>query len=90
MTDAQRQHMQDIARAARQAAEKLERRWRQLTPREHEILGCLDAGLRAEAIAGKFTVSVLTVRTQIKSVLSKLEVSSQLEAVALARRRIGY
>lgn len=66
---------------------RLEQRWQQLTPREHEIVDCLIDGLRAAAIAEKFTVSVATVRTQIRSILAKLEVSSQLEVVALARQR---
>jgi two-component system, NarL family, nitrate/nitrite response regulator NarL len=61
--------------------------WQQLRPREHEIVDCLVDGLRAGAIAQRYTVSVATVRTQIRSILAKLEVSSQLEAVALARQR---
>ncbi|MBA2473193.1 MAG: hypothetical protein DLM61_06120 [Pseudonocardiales bacterium] len=48
-----------------------------LTPREREIVGCLVGGLRAAAIAEKFTVSVATVRTQIRSILAKLEGSSR-------------
>ncbi|MDQ3763846.1 MAG: response regulator transcription factor [Actinomycetota bacterium] len=87
LTDAQRQRMQEIASGARQAAEELEWRWQLLTPREREILDCLVGGLRAGTIAEKFTVSVATVRTQIRSILAKLEVSSQLEAVALAKQR---
>ncbi len=78
--------MRDIARVARREAEELDRRWQRLTPREREIVACLVDGLRAGAVAEKFTVSVATVRTQIRSVLAKLEVSSQLEAVALARQ----
>jgi DNA-binding NarL/FixJ family response regulator len=89
LTDAQRQRMQDIATRARRATEDLQRRWQQLTPREREILDCLASGLRAGAIAEKFTVSLATVRTQIRSILAKLEVSSQLEAVALARHHDG-
>ena len=38
------------------------------------------------AVAEQYVVSLATVRTQIRSVLSKLEVGSQLEAVALYRR----
>ena len=88
VTDTARLRMVDVANAARDAAEERERRWKQLTPREHEVVDCLVDGLRAGAIAEKFTVSVATVWTQIRSVLAKLEVSSQLEAVALARQRI--
>ena len=72
--------------AAQEAHRDLDRRWSRLTPREREVLGCLVDGKRVADIAREFVVSPATVRTQVKSVLSKLEVSSQLEAVALARR----
>ncbi|MGH3872155.1 MAG: LuxR C-terminal-related transcriptional regulator [Pseudonocardiaceae bacterium] len=87
VTDTARLRMTDVANAAREATAQRRRRWQQLTPREREILDCLASGLRAGAIAEKFTVSVATVRTQIRSILAKLEVSSQLEAVALTRDR---
>ena len=44
------------------------------------------AGLPAAAIAAAGYVSEATVRTQIRAVLTKLGVTSQLQAVALARR----
>lgn len=67
----------------------LQERWARLTPREREVLGRLAAGQRAAAIAAESVVSLATVRTQIRSVLTKLEVGSQLEAVALAQRHAG-
>lgn len=57
-----------------------------LTPRERAVLGELAAGKRAQIIADQFVVSLPTVRTQVRAVLGKLEVGSQLEAVALYRR----
>ena len=57
----------------------------QLTAREREVLDGLVAGKRAAAIAEESVVSLATVRTQIRSILAKLGVSSQLEAVALQR-----
>lgn len=54
-----------------------------LTPREREVLHLMAAGVRASAIAAHFVVAVPTVRTQIRSILLKLEVSSQLAAVAM-------
>jgi DNA-binding NarL/FixJ family response regulator len=57
----------------------------QLTAREREVLDGLVAGKRAAAIAEESVVSLATVRTQIRSILAKLGVSSQLEAVALCR-----
>jgi DNA-binding NarL/FixJ family response regulator len=65
----------------------LDELWARLTRREREVLERLAEGKRATGIAEEFVVSVATVRTQIRSILAKLEVSSQLEAVALARRR---
>jgi DNA-binding NarL/FixJ family response regulator len=49
----------------------------------------LAQGRRAQAVAEHFVVSLATVRTQIRAVLAKLEVSSQLEAVALYRKATG-
>lgn len=53
-----------------------------LTPREHEVLTMLHAGDRIARIAQLLGVSPVTVRSQVKSVLRKLEVKSQLGAVA--------
>ena len=50
------------------------------------MLRCLAAGMPAATIAATAHVSEATVRTQIRAVLTKLEVTSQLQAVALARR----
>ncbi len=60
-----------------------------LSQREREVLAQLAQGRRAQAVADHFVVSLATVRTQIRAVLTKLEVSSQLEAVALYRRATG-
>jgi DNA-binding NarL/FixJ family response regulator len=65
----------------------LARRLSRLSVREHEVLELLADGLRAAAIAEHFVVSMTTIRTQIRSILAKLEVRSQLEAVALFRQQ---
>jgi DNA-binding NarL/FixJ family response regulator len=57
-----------------------------LTPRERQVLACLLEGLSAERIAQAWFVSEATVRSQIRGVLTKLDVGSQLAAVAAARR----
>lgn len=57
-----------------------------LTEREQFVLAELIEGHCAEEIAGAAYVSISTVRSHIKSILQKLGVSSQLAAVALARR----
>ena len=71
-------------RSAASLLAKLDR----LTQREREVLARLADGQRAQAVADHFVVSLATVRTQIRAVLTKLEVGSQLEAVALYRRTI--
>ena len=57
-----------------------------LTARERSVLDGLLDGLSAEEIAERDYVSLATVRTQIRAVLTKLDVTSQLAAVARARR----
>jgi two-component system nitrate/nitrite response regulator NarL len=56
-----------------------------LSQRESEILSHLTWGQAVGEIARLSFVSEATVRTQVRSVLAKLGVSSQLAAVALAR-----
>jgi two-component system, NarL family, nitrate/nitrite response regulator NarL len=56
-----------------------------LTPREEEVLAALSEGKRVRDIASEWYVSEATVRTQVKSVLAKLGVTSQIAAVAFAR-----
>jgi DNA-binding NarL/FixJ family response regulator len=57
-----------------------------LTPREEVVLGELMQGHTVSDIATGSVVSAATVRTQVKSILAKLEVSSQLAAVGLANQ----
>jgi two-component system nitrate/nitrite response regulator NarL len=71
-------------RAARASRSKSLAPFKTLTPRERVVLSALAHGLRAETIAAAAVVSEATVRSQIRSVLAKLGVNSQLEAVALA------
>jgi DNA-binding NarL/FixJ family response regulator len=61
----------------------LGRRLAKLSERERAVLDRLARGRRAQSIADEFVVSVATVRTQVRAILSKLEVGSQLEAVSL-------
>ncbi|HLF99665.1 MAG TPA: response regulator transcription factor [Acidimicrobiia bacterium] len=60
-----------------------------LTARETEVLAGIIDGKQAEVIARDAFVSVATVRSQIRSVLRKLDVNSQLAAAALARE-VGW
>lgn len=74
----------DELRDRRQIEHRRRRPLTELTRREAEILSALMEGKPAEQIAADSHVAPSTVRTQIKSVLRKLGVNSQLSAVALA------
>lgn len=68
------------ARSSAQQTERLE----SLTPREQEILTLMSQGLDNRAVAERLSISYATVRTHVRKILEKLEVRSQLEAVAKA------
>ena len=70
----------------RAVTHELRHRLAQLTHREQEVLGHLVHGHQVRDIASISVVSEATVRTQVKSILAKLEVGSQLAAVGLAHR----
>lgn len=71
-------HQQGLERVA------LQRRLALLTPREEIVLSELMRGRTVREISTSSFVSEATVRTQVKAILAKLEVSSQLAAVGLA------
>ena len=73
----------------REAVKTLRRKLDQLTSREGEVLGQLMDGRPVRDIANVSFVSEATVRTQVKSILAKLEVTSQLAAVGAAHR-VGW
>jgi DNA-binding NarL/FixJ family response regulator len=58
-----------------------------LTPRELEVLECLDRGLRFRQIADELGVSQTTVKTHARSLFRKLGARSRSEATYTARRR---
>lgn len=65
---------------------EIRRRLDQLSPRESQVLEHLMGGLTVGEIAKLRVVSEATVRTQVKSVLAKLGVSSQIAAVSIAHK----
>ena len=69
--------------------EGLRKRLDQLSIRESEVLGQLMKGRAVRQIADRSAVSEATVRTQVKSILAKLEVTSQLAAVGMAHE-VGW
>lgn len=84
-----RQELLNLARSSRAAGDARLARFASLTPRERQVLAGLVAGRAAKEIAAELGVAVKTVRAQIEAVRSKLGVSSQLAAVALARE-VGW
>lgn len=58
-----------------------------LTPRELDVLGCLDRGLRFRQLADELGVSVTTAKSHARSLFRKLGASSRAEATYEARRR---
>jgi DNA-binding NarL/FixJ family response regulator len=84
LSTGQRYELMAELRTARAARSKSLAPFKLLTPRERTVLSALAQGHRAETIAATAFLSEATVRSQIRSVLAKLGVKSQLEAVALA------
>jgi len=85
LTDNERQELLAELRTQRVAEHARLAPFATLTTREEEVLSHIIAGETAETIAAGSFVSLATVRTQIRSILLKLGVKSQLAAVVLAR-----
>jgi DNA-binding NarL/FixJ family response regulator len=64
----------------------LSKRLDRLTPRESDVLRLIGDGHSAAEIAEMSFVALATVRSQIRSVLAKVEVNSQIAVVAAAHR----
>lgn len=87
MSDDEYQRWLQLHRGNKSRERERELRLERLSKRERAVLEMLAQGHRAAAIAEEFVVSLATVRSQIQSILSKLDVNSQLEAVALIRQQ---
>ncbi len=59
-----------------------------LTPREREVLACLADGAGRREAAARLCLSANTVRTHLQNLMTKLQVHSTLEAVALTRHEL--
>ncbi|NNL47644.1 MAG: response regulator transcription factor [Acidimicrobiia bacterium] len=86
VTKAYLQEMQLVMREMKQIERDKRRKYERLTTREMAILAEISAGRSATEIAESSYTSVNTVRSHIKSVLQKLEVNSQVQAVAMAHQ----
>lgn len=85
MSRGQRDELVQLWLARSTDEDERRKRLNRLTPREAHVLGELVHGKRVREVALEAYVSEATVRTQVKSILAKLGVTSQLAAVALAR-----
>ena len=79
------QLLADLA-AHRRATDRRMAPFEALSARERDVLRQICEGKQAAAVAKDSYVSLATVRTQIRSILMKLDVTSQVAAVALARQ----
>jgi DNA-binding NarL/FixJ family response regulator len=83
----QRRSMIDTWHQAVRTRDEIGGRIGSLSPRELEVLRLLYRGETVPGIAEQLGVAVATVRSQVRSVLRKLGVNSQLGAVALYAQR---
>jgi len=86
MTPLERLRLLDQARRLREQRTAALTPFHRLTDRESHVLRELTRGRTVAAIARASVVSEATVRSQVRSVLAKLGVRSQLEAVVAAQR----
>lgn len=86
-----REQLLVLHRHSRAGADVLAGKIHRLTPRERQVLDLLSGGHSPQAIAGELTSSLATIRAHIRAILAKLEVQSQLAAVAVLHeaRRAG-
>jgi DNA-binding NarL/FixJ family response regulator len=84
MPEISRRERKKLIRAWREFVEErdaMTARLRTLSDREEEVLQRLYEGVGVRAIAAQSEVAEATVRSQVKSILRKLDVSSQMAAV---------
>jgi DNA-binding NarL/FixJ family response regulator len=70
----------------RPLAARDERLFPELTDREREVLGLIAAGLPNGQIATRLSLSAKTIRNNVSSIFSKLQVADRSEAIVRARR----
>jgi DNA-binding NarL/FixJ family response regulator len=83
LSGAAREELLRLDRELRAHDVELNQRLARLSSRERQVLDRLAAGRSAAGVAAEFKVSLATVRAQIRSIHAKLDVRSQLGAVAI-------
>ncbi|HKZ54520.1 MAG TPA: response regulator transcription factor [Anaerolineales bacterium] len=77
--------LQEFARlASRRGADDASLESPDLTPREREVLGLIAEGATNKDIAARLVLSIHTVKTHVRSILSKLHVANRRQAARLA------
>ena len=89
MTSEERATLIAMALHDRDEIRDIRSRLDRLTRREMEVLGALMTGAQVREIARSSVVSEATVRTQVKSILAKLDMNSQIAAVGAAYK-VGW
>jgi LuxR family maltose regulon positive regulatory protein len=56
-----------------------------LTPREREVLRLIAAGRSNPEIAAELVIAVTTVKTHVKNIYGKLQVTNRIQAAARAQ-----
>jgi DNA-binding NarL/FixJ family response regulator len=79
--------LEEFRRLSRQAPLDKEEGISSLTQREQEVLALVAEGKSDKEIATALSVSLHTIKTHLRNILSKLQVSSRHEAARLARQR---
>jgi len=82
-----RYELEEVLREHRKAEARRNRPFEELSARERAIFALLYEGLSAEQIADEECISMSTVRSHVRKILTTLNVHSQLAAVAMARSR---
>jgi DNA-binding NarL/FixJ family response regulator len=86
---ARRQHLLQLLRTTREREAAVHAPFERLTPREEQVLRAIADGRSVGQIAKEWYLSESTVRSQVRGILTKLGVGSQIEAVGLALK-VGW
>lgn len=85
LTPDERSALEEALVGHQEASDALLEPFGRLTPREADVLAALIAGRAPKQIAAHQRIAISTVRTHIRGVLAKLDVSTEREALAMAR-----
>jgi len=82
--------LDEFARLAKQAVPDLpSSASADLTPREHEVLNLIATGATDKEISAQLSLSLHTVKSHVRSILSKLQAANRRQAVKLATQQPG-